>query len=679
MIKDKFCLFKILIAIVLVFAINVRVKADNRIVSSFPSSITADYNGIITQDGVNIYSKGFNDTGRAFCTLFWNDFKTGTCNATWWSQNATENKKIAVAVGAMINKARSLSGGSGSIDTDVYFYTEMAINYFLYNYNGKHSENNVSTLRNWSNVSSRATYKAIYADGTAAYNNFGKSRAIFSGAKIEKDPENNKITFSAKLTCYNEKGTKIRCAARCRDTLKYKLTYADGSTEGNNSTWNDVDSCNFNSSDTSYTYKKSFNLATDKVLEKAEFSLDTNNYTSYPVAQEYYCGSSDYQNLTPNMIKTLNVPYNVNIKGSKTFDTTIPKCNISLAKHAGSIESATMLSGAEFELRDSQGNLVEKGTTDDDGMVTFSDLDPGNYTYKEVKAPKGYVLDTTSHSVSCSASGNTTEEVTVDVPNTPVVGKGSLTIKKEDGNGNAVAGAKIKVYKLFINSGSGSSNDMSGIGGYLGTYDEDYTILDSNLNNYELIDEFITTTTPKVITGLDLDYVYYVEEESVPEGSDYAMKISSDIVNVVEAINYEVTLINIHSNFKISKQDITTKKELPGAEIIITDIYGNKIESWTSTDTPHEIRGLADGEYILTEITAPKGYKKAESIRFVIENGQLKDDDGDNTLVMYDDAHNVIVPDTLSGRNILIILSGMVIVAAGIGVFLYGVKRKDEI
>ena len=65
---------------------------------------------------------------------------------------------------------------------------------------------------------------------------------------------------------------------------------------------------------------------------------------------------------------------------------------------------------------------------------------------------------------------------------------------------------------------------------------------------------------------------------------------------------------------EISKVDITTIKELPGAELIITNKDGKEIERWLSTDKPHYIEKLPAGEYTLTEITAPNEYEIAEDI-----------------------------------------------------------------
>lgn len=87
-------------------------------------------------------------------------------------------------------------------------------------------------------------------------------------------------------------------------------------------------------------------------------------------------------------------------------------------------------------------------------------------------------------------------------------------------------------------------------------------------------------------------------------------------------------------NVEISKQDITTKKELEGAKLKVTDKNGNVVDEWTSTKETHMIENLTIGEtYTLTEEIAPKNYKVAESVNFKIENnGKVV-----QKVVMYDE------------------------------------------
>ena len=82
---------------------------------------------------------------------------------------------------------------------------------------------------------------------------------------------------------------------------------------------------------------------------------------------------------------------------------------------------------------------------------------------------------------------------------------------------------------------------------------------------------------------------------------------------------------------QISKVDVATGKELPGAELVIKDKEGNTVTQWVSEDKPHYIEKLPAGDYTLTEITAPNGYQLAESIAFtVLPTGELQ------TVVMKD-------------------------------------------
>ena len=85
-------------------------------------------------------------------------------------------------------------------------------------------------------------------------------------------------------------------------------------------------------------------------------------------------------------------------------------------------------------------------------------------------------------------------------------------------------------------------------------------------------------------------------------------------------------------DFTISKRDITTGKELPGAKLTLTNSDDSIVETWISGSKPHEIKNLADGEYTLTEVTAPDGYEVAESITFTVENGTVTG----GGIVMYD-------------------------------------------
>lgn len=84
---------------------------------------------------------------------------------------------------------------------------------------------------------------------------------------------------------------------------------------------------------------------------------------------------------------------------------------------------------------------------------------------------------------------------------------------------------------------------------------------------------------------------------------------------------YNFTFEDEPTTVEITKSDLTTGKELPGAHLKVTDKDGNVIDEWTSTEEAHVIKELVVGKtYTLTETKPADGYVTAESIEFSIEN-----------------------------------------------------------
>ena len=126
------------------------------------------------------------------------------------------------------------------------------------------------------------------------------------------------------------------------------------------------------------------------------------------------------------------------------------------------------------------------------------------------------------------------------------------------------------------------------------------------------------------------------------------------------------TNTNLRTGVDISKQDITNGKELPGAKLEIRAADGNLVEGWTSTKTPHTVRGLElEKAYTLTETRAPDGYAEAESIVFkLVQDGSeqsnmvyVKSDDDwvklDDATVIMQDAPVLDIDKTDIAGNLL--------------------------
>ena len=121
-----------------------------------------------------------------------------------------------------------------------------------------------------------------------------------------------------------------------------------------------------------------------------------------------------------------------------------------------------VLQGAEFVIKDVNGNEVTKGTTDKNGIARFENLVAGTYTYEEVKAPEGYELNNEPVEFKITDQG---QVVTKVVENNKVIIKGALEIKKVDADNKdlALQGAEFVIKDVNGNEVAKGTTDEKGI------------------------------------------------------------------------------------------------------------------------------------------------------------------------------------------------------------------------
>ena len=101
-------------------------------------------------------------------------------------------------------------------------------------------------------------------------------------------------------------------------------------------------------------------------------------------------------------------------------------------------DTGKALADVTYRLFDSAGNKVADATTDTDGKAVFADLPLGSYTYQEISAPEGYVVDDTKYPITI-----TTGTLNITETRTNIMAKGSLTVRKVDVTGSPLAGAEL--------------------------------------------------------------------------------------------------------------------------------------------------------------------------------------------------------------------------------------------
>ena len=262
----------------------------------------------------------------------------------------------------------------------------------------------------------------------------------------------------------------------------------------------------------------------------------------------------------------------LNIAQKRT--NTPAKASIEIVKLDG--DNKTPLQGAGFRLYDASNKQVAEGYTDVNGRLTFSGLRLGNYTYKEFKAPDGYVLDDTAYSAVLNKNG---QVLKVTRENTPV--KGSIEILKVDADTKQpLAGV---VYQLFDANGNKIAD---------GTTDANGKVTFSNLRLSKYFYQEIST-----VDGYVLDETRY----------DFSLTTTN--------LNVKVTRENVlaKGNITVRKVD-ATGAPLAGAELLLeTSADG---QSWTEVGrATTDKTGIAKWsdlkigvQYRITETKAPTGY-----------------------------------------------------------------------
>ena len=281
-------------------------------------------------------------------------------------------------------------------------------------------------------------------------------------------------------------------------------------------------------------------------------------------------------------------------------------------------------------------NAYMTAVSDENGYFEFDEIPYGEYIVREIEAPTGYILSGESYPVTVCEDGET---ITIRTVNKPI----TVEVSKVDVYGEELIGADMQLENA----------------------------------DGEIIDEWISDGTNHIVTELPAGD-YTLKEIAAPDGyviatdiefevfADGTIKIRNvDSTAISEDGNPLIVMVDDTTKVKISKRDITTDKELPGATLQIIDEDGNVVEKWVSTTEPHFIEAelIAGEKYTLHETAAPDGYVIANDVEFVVnEDGSVTE------VVMYDeltpktttpytgDNHSDFAAFALMGASLIIFL-----------------------
>ena len=370
----------------------------------------------------------------------------------------------------------------------------------------------------------------------------------------------------------------------------------------------------------------------------------------------------------------------VEIENNKPFGTIIVDKSVALKENVDtSIINIEDLSKIKFRLTAkeniidmadgsiiyNQGQEIETYNLDKNGDLKIENLPMGIYELQEIETIDGAVLNETKYEIKFEQKDNTTKEyietreienetTLVEISKKAVTGDdelegAKLTLFDKDGNivDSWISGKQphtiegLKVGEKFT-----LREDLSPLG-FVKASDITFTIENtSEVQKITMIDKVVTMSKVDIageeLEGAKMQVIdkdgNIIDEwtsskephkiNNLIENETYILREEVSINGYVKATDIEFTVSDEKKNehiemidkiVLISKTDLVTGEELPGAELVVTDEDGNEIDRWISGETPHQVIGLEEGkDYVLTEITCPYGFEQAESINFTV-------------------------------------------------------------
>ncbi len=253
------------------------------------------------------------------------------------------------------------------------------------------------------------------------------------------------------------------------------------------------------------------------------------------------------------------------------------------------------LSGATFKITTSSGQFVAAQggavssnglyTTDKNGQIVLTGLEPDTYVVTETKAPSGYELDSTPQTVAVNAH----DTQSLFFYNDPTPEGGLRIVKLDEESRQPIQGVTFEVRQMD--------------GRYLGTYRTDSKGI---VRLSDLTPGWYTVTETKAAEGYALDE--QPRDIEVKDGETAVLEVTNRLTG----------------SALIHKVDAVTGKGIYGVTFLVSDAKGYPVGQYTTDQDGYiYIQGeLADGRYTIREIQQAEGYLPDTTVKtFWVEYG----------------------------------------------------------
>ncbi|WP_270350000.1 SpaA isopeptide-forming pilin-related protein [Thomasclavelia ramosa] len=351
------------------------------------------------------------------------------------------------------------------------------------------------------------------------------------------------------------------------------------------------------------------------------------------------------------------------------------------------------LYGVPMEIVDVKTGKQVHTWISDDNYLEIDGLPVGDYQWREVNAPEGYVLakpieftvkdgdiqdiEMKNFNIEFAKNGNdgkkllkggefqVTSTKTKQITDKWTSGEHIFDVT-EDMKAKLMAGETVSDMYVDIEDDSSTYYRISKNEGR-----DDYRLLMQANGVTEYFNININgDETTHMIRGTVEDQEYVITELKSPDGYATAEPVS---FKTNKEQNLTVDMTDEITQFEFYKKDITSQEELEGATLQIKDKNGNIVDEWVSGKTPHKITGLTVGQtYTMIEVIAPVNYKIAQNKEFTVsDTGEVQ------KITMYDElmpvAKKVKTGDSSNPFSYLV-LTGVAVLGMSL---VYYRKRKS--
>ena len=320
---------------------------------------------------------------------------------------------------------------------------------------------------------------------------------------------------------------------------------------------------------------------------------------------------------------------------------TVTEDKGSLTINKTDADTGKSLAGVTYRLYDSAGNKIADATTGANGKAVFSDLPLGSYTYQEISAPEGYVVDSAKYPITITASA-----LDITATRSNALGKASVEISKVDADSDTpLQGAGFRLYDASGSQVAEGYTDANGKLTFTGLKLGNYTCKEFQAPNGYVLDDAAfpialnqngqvlkVTRENKLITGsieilkVDADTNGKRIFDNLNPGEYSYQEISTVDGYQLDETKYDFSLTSENLNVKVTRENKPVKGSLTVRKVDVTGspLAGAELLLETSTDGKNwtevgkittDKTGIAQWDdlkigtqYRVTETKAPAGY-----------------------------------------------------------------------